>query len=467
MSFRNRVLQATFFHAPKLGGVEALPDALIRIDGAGKIEAVIRTTDPQFSTARKAGADSGSLITLPAGSYVLPGLVDLHIHAPQYPQLGAALDVPLEEWLHKYTFPLEARYADLGFAAKSYGQLIADLPANGTTTAVMFATVHRKATELLAELAMAKGLRACVGKVVMDDPAACPDYYRDASPEEAETETQAFIDHLREHPLNREGRVQPVITPRFIPSCSDEALTRLGALARKTGCHVQTHCSESDWEHGFVLARHGCSDTESLDRFGLLTRRTVLAHSNLISDRDMELIRTRGAGVAHCPLSNAYFSNAVFPLRAALEKGVRVGLGTDISGGPSASIFDGMRMGVAASRMLEDGVDPNKPPGQRGRPQSRINWQDAFHLATAGGADVLDLPSGRFTVGQNFDAIVIDTASPEGTVRLIEADLAPEEILARIIYTASKPNIARTIVAGETIHRGKPHVPSDVNHRPA
>ena len=99
------------------------------------------------------------------------------------------------------------------------------------------------------------------------------------------------------------------------------------------------------------------SDAESLDRFGLLTRRTVLAHGNFVSDCDMDRIGERGAGVAHCPLSNVYFSDAVFPLRAALDKGVRVGLGTDISGGPSASMFDSCRMAVAASRMLESGVD--------------------------------------------------------------------------------------------------------------
>lgn len=452
MNFRNRILEASFFHAPSPGVTEAFEGALLKIGGAGIIDAVLARDATGFTEARAAAARSGALIALPPHTWLLPGFVDLHIHAPQYPQLGAALDVPLETWLHKYTFPLEARYADLDFAARAYGQLIEDLPANGTTTAVMFATLHEDATRLLAGLAMDKGIRAYVGKVVADDPAACPSYYRDASPAQAEAETRALIASIQGDPRNREQRVKPVITPRFIPSCSDDALARLGALARETQCHVQTHCSESDWEHGFVLARHGCSDTESLDRFGLLTRRTVLAHSNHVSAADMELIKARGAGVAHCPLSNAYFANAVFPLRAALEKGLRVGLGSDIAGGPSASIFDAMRMAVAASRMLEDGVDAGKPPGERGSAPARVSWREAFHLATAGGAGVLEQNSGLFAEGQSFDAIAIDTATSAGTVRLIEPGLAPDEILARILYTASKPNIALTVVTGNTVH---------------
>jgi guanine deaminase len=111
-----------------------------------------------------------------------------------------------------------------------------------------------------------------------------------------------------------------VITPRFIPSCSAELLGRLGALARETGCHVQTHCSESDWEHGFVLDRCGVTDTAALENFGLLSRHTILAHGNFIGDEDVARIVRAGAGVAHCPLSNVYFSDAVFPLRRMLER---------------------------------------------------------------------------------------------------------------------------------------------------
>jgi guanine deaminase len=444
---RGKALLGSFLHAPVRGEIDAIEDGLVAIGEDGRIGGVWRRNDSGYEERMEQAAAERRLVVAPAGSYVLPGLVDLHVHAPQYPQLGQALDVPLEVWLQKHTFPLEARYADLGFARESYEALVGDLLANGTTTALYFATVHQAATRLLVDICLARGQRALVGKVAMDAPDACPDYYRDASAAAAIAGTRELIDYVQNHAENAEARVLPVITPRFIPSCSDEALAGLGALARETGCHVQTHCSESDWEHGHVLARHGMTDTASLDRFGLMTRRTVLAHSNFINDPDMELIAARGAGVAHCPLSNAYFANAVFPLRAALEKGVRVGLGTDISGGPSASLFENARMAVAASRMLEGGVDPQKPAEGRGRPGSRIDLATAFHLATAGGGDVLDLPIGRFESGCHFDAMLIDPAGPAGTLRMLGVT-TPQEALAKIVYTASRANITNVWVSG-------------------
>jgi guanine deaminase len=391
---------------------------------------------------------------LPEQAYVLPGFVDLHVHAPQYPQLGKALHLPLEVWLQKYTFPLEARYADLSFAEKSYRTLVRDLLANGTTTALYFATIHPDATCRLVDICLELGQRALVGKVAMDNPDQCPDFYRDAGKEDALEGTRALIAYVRAHPGNAGGLVQPVVTPRFIPSCTDALLADLGALAHACGCHVQTHCSESDWEHGYVLARHRRTDAESLDGFGLLTRRTVLAHAPFIVDADMERIRARGSGIAHCPLSNVYFSNAVFPLRAALAKGVRVGLGTDIAGGPSASMFDNCRFAVAASRMLEEGVDPARAMGERGRRDSRIDFRTAFHLATAGGADVLDLPVGRFAPGCHFDAILIDPHAAGGTIRLMADGGEAEDVLQQIIYTASRANIGRVWVGGREVARG-------------
>jgi guanine deaminase len=289
------------------GEIEVLADHVIRIGDDGTI----------VSVAPASECVPDDTLELPAGQVVLPGFVDLHVHAPQYPQLGLALDEPLEVWLGKYTFPLEARYADLDFAREAYGTLVSDLLAGGTTTALYFATVHREATQLLAEICLAKGQRGLVGKVVMDNPETSPDYYRDETAEAAVADTRAVIDHIRALPGN--DRVLPVINPRFIPSCTDDALAGLGALAQECGCHVQTHCSESDWAHGYALERYGHTDTVALDGFGLLTRKTVLAHSVFLTDTDMDAVRDAGAGVAHCALSNMYFANAVFPLRRASE----------------------------------------------------------------------------------------------------------------------------------------------------
>ncbi|MCF1744045.1 guanine deaminase [Paradevosia shaoguanensis] len=440
-----KTILATFFHAPDRHAVEVLEETVIAIAADGQIEAVIRPGAVGYDTAHES-AD----LTLPDGCYVLPGFVDCHVHAPQYPQLGQALDVPLEVWLQQYTFPLEARYADLDFARRSYSTLVEDLLASGTTTALYFATIHQEATRLLADICLEKGQRALVGKVVMDNAESCPPYYRDTSAEAAIANTRAFIDYVRAHPGNAAARVLPVVTPRFIPSCTDEALAGLGQLVAECGCHVQTHCSESDWAHGYVLDRHGVTDAESLDRFGLLTRRSVLAHSNFLSDADMDRVVARGAGVAHCALSNAYFANSVFPLRAALERGMHVGLGTDISGGPSGSLFEAARMTIAASRMLESGVDPALPAASRGRPDSRIDFATAFHLATAGGGVLLDLPIGQFAPGFRFDAMVIDTCPRDGGIRLL-AQSSQEDILQKIVHTANRANITRVWVDGRSV----------------
>jgi guanine deaminase len=449
-----KAIIASGFHTTRRGEIDFFQKALISLGDDGAILSVLRPRDKDYNEQKQRREAAGQLVALPGGSYLLPGFVDLHIHAPQYPQLGSALDVPLEVWLQKYTFPLEARYADTAFARKSYRLLVDDLIANGTTTALYFATVHQQATRILADICLEAGQRALIGKVVMDNDDECPDYYRDASPDEALRGTEDLIGYIRNHPANAAALVKPVITPRFIPSCTDATLQALGALAKQCGCHVQTHCSESDWEHGYVLERHGITDTDSLDRFGLLGRHTILAHANLITSANMDTIRARGAGIAHCPLSNAYFSSAVFPLKAALEKGLHVGLGTDISGGPSGSLFDNMRSALFVARLLESGVDPNLTPAERSHHSGVwVDFRDAFYLATTGGAIALDLPVGQFSPGYQFDAMVIDTTAQHGTIRLWDDLDSGENILQKIIYTASKSNIAKVWIGGRDVSR--------------
>lgn len=445
MDIRGGGIVGTFFHAPTPDRLEILVNSLILVADDGTISAVLSETDPAYAATIASLGDR--LLRLPSGSYAIPGFVDLHIHAPQYPQLGLALDEPLEVWLQKYTFPLEARYADLAFARERYEVLVDDLIANGTTTALYFATQDREATKLLADICLDKGQRALVGKVVMDDPSACPPDYRDASPEAAIADTRAVIDHIRTHPANADGRVLPVITPRFIPSCTDDALHQLGALAAECGCHVQTHCSESDWAHGHVLARYGVTDATALDRFGLLTRHSVLAHSNFLTDPDIDLLVARGSAVAHCALSNVYFANSVFPLRHALDKHLHIGLGTDISGGPSASMFEACRTTVQSSRVLNDGADPALPAQSRGRPNSRVDLVTAFHLATAGGGNALDLPIGRLAPGFKFDVIAIDTTAAQGGIRLFDLT-DPAAIFEKLLYGATRANIAAVWIDG-------------------
>ncbi len=445
-------VRATLMHAPHFGSVEVASDALVEVAEDGSIAAVTTADAADHGQRLEAARSAGILQTMSPGCYLLPGFIDLHIHAPQWPQLGKALHLPLSDWLAKNTFPLEARYADTAFAHRVYSSLVNTLIANGTTTAVYFGTVHGEANQALAEICLERGQRAFVGKVAMDDPDQCPDYYRDASAADAIDGTARLIEHIRALGGNDTGLVKPIVTPRFIPSCSDEVLSELGRLARSTGSHIQTHCSESDWEHDFVLQRLGKSDAHALRDFGLLTRHTVLAHSNFISAQDCTAIAGAGAGVAHCPLSNFYFANSVFPLRAALEKGVRVGLGTDISGGPSASMFDSCRSAIAASRALEDGVDPMRPADERGTEDSRIDFRHAFWLATTGGAEVLDIPAGRFAPGLQFDAIALDTRAAGSNVGVWEDLDSEEDILQKIVYGATRDCITDVWIAGRRVH---------------
>jgi guanine deaminase len=446
-----RAFVATALHCPVRQAVEVLREVVIVVAANGVIDTVHARGTPGASAAIERHTAAGTLQVMRQGQYLMPGLVDLHVHAPQWPQLGCALDLPLEEWLQQNTFPLEARFADLDFARTVYASLVDGLLANGTTTVAYYASIHLQATQLLADICLQRSQRAFIGRVAMDDARQCPPYYRDRSAAQAVADTRAFIDYVRSLPGN-EGLIRPVITPRFIPSCTDELLYGLGALARETGCHIQTHCSESDWEHQFVLDRCGLSDTAALERFGLLSRHTILAHGNFVGEEDIDRIARAGAGIAHCPLSNVYFSDAVFPVRRLLERGVHIGLGTDIAGGASPSILDNARQAVIASRQLESGVDAAVGRSERRREGSRIDALTAFWLGTVGGGIALDVRVGLFRTGYQFDAMVIDPDVPGSNLRLDAAD-GPEAVVQKVVYGAGRVNIREVFVAGRSVHR--------------
>src|SRR6202795_3471757 len=218
----------TALHTPGQGEMEILRGELIIVGTDGAIKTIHAQRSPVGVSSAARHAAAGTLVTLGEGQYLLPGLIDLHVHAPQWPQLGKALDQPLEVWLQTFTFPLEARYADLNFAATVYESLVDGLLANGTTTAMYYATIHLPATRKLADICSRKSQRALIGRVAMDDPVQCPAYYRDASAAGAEADTREFIAYVKSMPGNATALVRPVITPRFIPSCSDELLRKVG-----------------------------------------------------------------------------------------------------------------------------------------------------------------------------------------------------------------------------------------------
>ena len=424
-------------------------DAVVEVDNTGMVAAVHdRSTSEGAATGRAALDTAAEVVDLAEGTFLMPGLVDLHIHAPQWPQLGTGLDLPLEHWLFDYTFPLEARYRDAGFAAAVWDDLVPSLLAMGTTTAVYFSSNHLAATTALAQACARHGQRALVGRVAMDHPTGTPDWYRDPTASEGVDASAASIEAVV---ALRSPLVEPIITPRFTPACTDALLEGLGELAAATGVRVQTHCAESDWHCSYALDRFGASDPVVLNRFGLMRPRTVLAHSDHLTADEMALASGRGAGVAHCPLSNAYFANAVFGVRRALAAGVGVGMGSDIAGGARPGLLGVCQDAVTVSRMLEDGVDPALDATDRGVPESRIDTVTAFWLATAGGAAVIDLPVGLIEPGRCFDAIAVRTDRPGGAVRLWDGIDDNARIFEKVVRLATADDISHVWVNGTSV----------------
>lgn len=389
----------------------------------------------------------------PLQTVLLPGLIDTHIHAPQWPQLGTGLDLALESWLFEHTFPLEAKLTDPSFASEVWPSLVSTLLAHGTTTATYYATIDVETTTMLAETCRAAGQRAFVGRVAMDHPDGTPQWYRDANAAQGIEASARSIDAIV---ALGSDLVQPVITPRFAPACTDELLRGLGELASSTGVRVQTHCSESDWEHNYAFSRFGMSDTAALDGFGLLRDHTVLAHGDHLGRDDLTTLRARGAGVAHCPMSNAYFANAVFPARRALDAGVRVGLGTDVAGGARPNVLSQCGEAVTMSRLLDEGVDAELAPQDRGVAGSRVSIVEAFWMGTLGGGELLGLDVGLLEVGRPFDAVAVDTARPTSALRLWDGVDDDARSFEKVVRLAEPADFTDVWVAGRRVAGAAP-----------
>jgi guanine deaminase len=427
------VIRATILQAPAPDRLEVLIDRDVTVDGPGRIVSI-----------EPAGEHTDPDVVVPDDSVLVPGFVDTHLHAPQWPQLGTGLDLPLDRWLFEYTFPLEARFDDLDVAVQVWDHMVPALLRLGTTTVTYYGSIHEPATVALAAACIRHGQRAFVGRCAMDHPEGTPDWYRDPSPRAAVDASSRSIDAIRALP-GAAGLVEPIVTPRFIPACTDAALTGLAELAAATGTLVQTHCSEGDWEHGHVLDRCGVTDSHALDRFGLMREHTVLAHATHLDDSDRALISSRGAGVAHCPLSNVYFADRPFSARRAIDAGVRTGLGTDVAGGPSPSLFAQCGHAVAASQRLVD----------EGDPAARIDTTTAFWMATVGGAELLGVEAGLLEPGRWFDAVAIrlpDVAMPDGTHDdgVDGGDDWPRRF-ERLVRLATPADITQVWVAGRPV----------------
>ncbi|ORZ23306.1 hypothetical protein BCR42DRAFT_404456 [Absidia repens] len=406
------IIYGTIVHTPIKGQLEVLLNALL-LPGDTKVHYL---SDFQF---------------------IIPGLIDTHIHAPQYPFTGTCTDLPLTEWLNKYTFPCEGKFEDTEWAKTVYNALVRRLLRNGTTTAVYFASIHLEATQILADTTLALGQRSLVGLVSMDRNA--PDKYVDTT-ETAIAKAEKFIQYCLQK--QQPTRLIPVITPRFIPTCTIPLLEQLGGLAKKYNVPVQSHISESKDEVAFVHALHPDveSDTTLFDDCGLLTNRSIMAHGVHLSDKDVQTMAQRGSGVAVCPLSNAYFANGLFSAtRFFQQHQLKMGLGTDVAGGYSPSMMNSMRQAVISSSFWQD-------------PALQVDWKTALYMATLGGADMIGLGDviGSFAESKQLDALMIDLRTPNSPIDLLW-DESIELLVEKFINVGDDRCIIDVIVGGKFV----------------
>ncbi|MEY8352433.1 amidohydrolase family protein [Lachnospiraceae bacterium 54-53] len=365
---------------------------------------------------------------------IIPGLTDLHIHAPQFSFRGLGMDRELLDWLNTNTFPEEGKYADLEYAGKAY-QIFADaMKKSATTRACIFATIHRPATELLMELMDKTGLKTMIGKVNMDRNS--PEYLCEAGGEQAERDTVRWLEDTG----SKFENVKPILTPRFVPSCSDDLMERLGRLQKKYGLPVQSHLSENQGEIDWVSKL--CPDCgcygEAYDRFGLFggEAKTIMAHCVFSSEPEVRLMKERGVYIAHCPQSNTNLASGIAPVRAYLDRGLPVGLGTDVAGGSGESIFRAMTDAIQVSKLKWRLQDENLKP---------LTVEEAFYLGTMGGGSFFG-KAGSFLKGYEFDALILDDSGlphPQ--------PLTLRERLERFIYLSDDRHITGKYVEGRRI----------------
>ncbi len=369
------------------------------------------------------------------GKLIIPGLTDLHIHAPQYAFRGFGMDLELLEWLNTIAFPEEARYADPDYARRAYEIFSHDLKKSATTRACIFGTLHLPATGLLMDMLEDTGLITYVGKVNMDRN--CPDILREADAEQAAADTLSWIEVTKDKYRN----TRPILTPRFTPACSDRLLGLLGDIQRKYALPVQSHLSENPEE--VALVQELCPDTafygESYDRFGLFGGErcpTIMAHCVHSSDEEISLMKKRGVFIAHCAQSNTNLASGIAPVRRYLDEGMNVGLGTDIAAGSSLSMLRAMADTIQASKLRRRLKDASLKP---------LSLDEAFYMATAGGGAFFG-KVGRFREGYDFDAVILDDRNLPGV-----RPLASRERLERLIYLSDERNIVGKYVAGKKI----------------
>ena len=361
---------------------------------------------------------------------ILQAFSDMHLHAPQFPMLGMGMDLPLLDWLTAYTYPVEAAFADAELARTIYRQLVRTLVDNGTTRVCIFSSVHREATLALMEELEKAGVSGYAGKVNMD---------RNSSPlveettEESKRETLRWLDECAGF-----TKVKPILTPRFTPTCTNELMAWLGDLARERGLYVQSHLSENKAEMEWVKRLHpDCAQYwESYAKYGLFNDHTVMAHCVHSDEREQLAMRDHGVFVAHCPDSNINICSGFSPIMDMVERGLQVGLGSDIAGGAHLPMNQVMQAAIRTSKTRRINSVWEQP---------FLKVSEAYYLATSAGAAYFGDKPG-FGAGNRLHAIVAD----DSRFPMVRS-LTVQERFERLIYMAKPTDYIAVYGAGEKI----------------
>ena len=427
MLMKKQVYKAHVIYTKEKDRFEVMENCYVAVDADGRVSGVASNLS-SLDCEDAEVTDFGDRLLIPA-------MNDLHVHAPQYRNQGIAMDLELLPWLQKYTFPEEMKYADLGYAERMYRRFVRDLWRFGTMRACVFATIHTESTLLLMRLFQEAGMGALVGKVAMNRN--CPE----GLSESVEDMVRGYESIIGE--LNG-ALVRPIITTRFIPSCTPEMLHACGELAAKYQLPVQSHLSENKDEIALVqlLEKESSCYGDAYDHYGLFGQTpTVMAHCVWTEGEELELMKRRGVMVAHCPTSNFNVASGMAPIRKFLDEGLQVGLGSDISGGHDLSIF---RMMVYAIQVSKIHYQRQREQSSSGSKARFITLSEAFWLATKSAGSFFGRV-GTFEPGYAFDALVIDDSD------LNHDHYSLLERLERYIYLGDDRQIMHRFCQGKEI----------------
>lgn len=364
---------------------------------------------------------------------LLPGFVDTHIHYPQT-EMVAAYGEQLLEWLNTYTFPTERKFESPAHAQKISKIFIDELLRAGTTTALVFGTVHPQSIDAFFEEAQRKNLRMIAGKVMMNRN--CPEYLQDT----AETSYHDSKDLIGR--WHNTDRLQYAVTPRFAPTSTREQLDKAGELLIEfPSVYMHTHLSENPDEIAWVksLFPECSSYLDVYKQSGLLGRRSIFAHCIHMEDEEWSMLSETRSGIAFCPTSNLFLGSGLFNLERAHSENIQVGLGTDIGAGTSFSMLQTLNEAYKVQQLRGDTLSPFY----------------GLYLATLGGAETLDLGNhiGNFQTGKEADFIVLDkAATPLLKFRLEQCTTLFEELFVLSMLGDDRA-IKETWIMGERAHQ--------------